>query len=555
MNLTDIQFNAITLCAKKSKTLILGFILATVLAAALSVSGPLIFSHAISAQATSEFDTTILIIYFVAFGLTIGGGRLIQDIKVVIMSRLEQEIKAETGKSIMTSLINSRGAIFVENNSSAISEMTQNLHQSNTIYIQVMLMVFISGVAEIIFSFSVIGKKISWLIALFSTLYGIATIWITLRGNAATTQHQKKARSKSIKGANLLGGAIDNITTIRILGAGKWISNLYDFQNQEIKKHWNDFYLSRLKYGAVQATLITFQYSCIFTITILSLQEKSGVSNMVLVGMILIQLNRPFEMIGGSLREFAIARGLAEPLQSQLTKHKDEIYSGKSIRPSIDSAPTISLNQITISHLESERPILTNLSATFKPGNINFITGPSGSGKTSIIQSLLKLKEINSGKIFINNEDLSEISTSNYLPYIGYVAQEPMLINLSIRDNILFGRNFSDHQILDVLKRVKLDSKLNSLKEGLDYTIGERGQLLSGGERQRLAIARALIGDPHILFLDEPSSALDENTERGIFDTLRTNEKKMTIIAVTHRHTVISLSDNVIDLPSNAELI
>ncbi|EJE6497605.1 ATP-binding cassette domain-containing protein, partial [Salmonella enterica] len=86
---------------------------------------------------------------------------------------------------------------------------------------------------------------------------------------------------------------------------------------------------------------------------------------------------------------------------------------------------------------------------------------------------------------------------------------------------MLFGRTYSDAEVNAVLDAVQLTAKLASLPEGLDFVIGERGQLLSGGERQRLAIARALIGKPQILVLDEASSALDEATERGIFTTLR----------------------------------
>ncbi|NSZ09704.1 ATP-binding cassette domain-containing protein [Agrobacterium tumefaciens] len=100
------------------------------------------------------------------------------------------------------------------------------------------------------------------------------------------------------------------------------------------------------------------------------------------------------------------------------------------------------------------------------------------------------------------------------------------------------------------MEEVQLGSKLASLEQGLDFLIGERGQLLSGGERQRLAIARAMLGRPKLLILDEASSALDQHTEASIFSNLRKTAKNTIVIAVTHRTNIIQVTDNILDLSS-----
>ncbi|WP_425248956.1 ATP-binding cassette domain-containing protein [Bradyrhizobium huanghuaihaiense] len=155
-----------------------------------------------------------------------------------------------------------------------------------------------------------------------------------------------------------------------------------------------------------------------------------------------------------------------------------------------------------------------------------------------------------SGLVRVGSLDLATIDPEDYLAHVGYVPQEPMMMNLSIRENVLLGRPFSDADVFRALECVHLADKVTSLRDGLDYRVGERGQLLSGGARQRLAIARALIARPRLLLLDE--AGLDEQTERGIFDELRQLASDTTIIAITHRRGVISPRDYVLDLSWSA---
>jgi ABC-type multidrug transport system fused ATPase/permease subunit len=161
---------------------------------------------------------------------------------------------------------------------------------------------------------------------------------------------------------------------------------------------------------------------------------------------------------------------------------------------------------------------------------------------------LLGLNTKYSGKVCIDNIPLSNFDVATYWSRVGYVPQEPMMMNLSIRENILLGREYSEDAVLDVLDRVGLDSKITNLPDGVGHIIGEGGRLLSAGERQRLSIARALIGQPLILLLDEASSALDGATEAAIITTLRNLAEDMTIIAVTHRTETISDVDHVLEL-------
>lgn len=147
--------------------------------------------------------------------------------------------------------------------------------------------------------------------------------------------------------------------------------------------------------------------------------------------------------------------------------------------------------------------MLSEVSAEFKPGVINFIVGRSGAGKSTLAQVLLQMNRGYSGTVRVSGVDLITIDPEDYLPHVGYVPQEPMMMNLTIRENVLMGRPFSDPDVFGALKAVHLVDKVASSPQGLDYRVGERGQLLSGGERQRLAIGRAVISRPRLLRLDE----------------------------------------------------
>jgi ABC-type multidrug transport system fused ATPase/permease subunit len=131
---------------------------------------------------------------------------------------------------------------------------------------------------------------------------------------------------------------------------------------------------------------------------------------------------------------------------------------------------------------------------------------------------------------------------------IGVVPQEIMLLNDTLEANIVLGRGHDEVRLRRAAERASILKFIDGLAEGFQTTVGERGLKLSGGERQRVAIARALYADPEILFLDEASSALDERTEAEIMGELRRLAGEMTIIAITHRRTVIATGDNIVEL-------
>lgn len=197
---------------------------------------------------------------------------------------------------------------------------------------------------------------------------------------------------------------------------------------------------------------------------------------------------------------------------------------------------------------EQARSALHNLSLEFKHGEFVVIVGPSGCGKSTLLHLLLRLYDPVFGRVVFDGKDLREVTFSSLRSQIGFVSQDVLLLDASIRDNVRMGKlDATREEILEAMDLAQCGHLARRLPGGLDAMAGEKGIHLSGGERQRVALARALIRKPRILILDEGTSALDARSEAGLLLTLRrlSQDRGITVIAVTHRLRMAPLADTV----------
>ena len=186
-------------------------------------------------------------------------------------------------------------------------------------------------------------------------------------------------------------------------------------------------------------------------------------------------------------------------------------------------------------------------------GKIVGMLGPSGSGKTTISQLLLGLREPTSGQATIGGVDAAAISKGDAHNTVALVPQEPVLLQASVSDNIKFFRDFEESEVIEAAKSGHLHEDVVKMPLGYDTLVGEGGGALSGGQKQRLAIARALIGDPKLIVLDEPTSTVDGRTERLIRQTLSELRGHVTVVIISHRIETTSQCDLLLVL-SNGKL-
>jgi ABC-type multidrug transport system fused ATPase/permease subunit len=221
-------------------------------------------------------------------------------------------------------------------------------------------------------------------------------------------------------------------------------------------------------------------------------------------------------------------------------------------KPGAQVPATIS-GEIVFDHVafayDPDAPVLKEVSFHVKPGQMIGVVGPTGGGKSTIVSLIPRFYDPTAGKITIDGIDIRDYKLQGLRNNIGYVLQETVLFQGTIRDNIAYGRaGATEEEIMDAAKLADVDEFVSRMPQGYDTVVGERGETLSGGQRQRIGIARAIIRNNPILILDEPTAALDTESESTVMKALERLMKGRTVITIAHRLSTIRNSSKIIVL-------
>lgn len=204
----------------------------------------------------------------------------------------------------------------------------------------------------------------------------------------------------------------------------------------------------------------------------------------------------------------------------------------------------IRLDRVTFRY--DERTILQDVSMLVPSGEITVLTGPSGAGKTTVVDLIVGLHRPEAGDVFIDGMSLAEIDLTAWRSKVGYVSQDLVLFHDTVLANLTLGDpTTSEADVVAALEAAGADGFVADLPEGLNTIVGEKGTKLSGGQRQRISLARALVGKPELLILDEVTSALDPAAEAEICRRIAELSKSVTVLAITHRQAWTDTADRV----------
>ncbi|BFT65120.1 ABC transporter ATP-binding protein [Pseudomonas moorei] len=205
-------------------------------------------------------------------------------------------------------------------------------------------------------------------------------------------------------------------------------------------------------------------------------------------------------------------------------------------------------------HYGKQSGIIGGLNLSIKPGEKIGLIGPSGAGKSTLVNLLLRLYDVEGGRILIDGQNIADVSQESLRERIGMITQDTSLLHRSIRENLLYGKpDATDAELWEAVHKARADGFIPTLSDaegrtGFDAHVGERGVKLSGGQRQRIAIARVLLKDAPILIMDEATSALDSEVEAAIQESLETLMQGKTVIAIAHRLSTIARMDRLVVL-------
>ena len=339
-----------------------------------------------------------------------------------------------------------------------------------------------------------------------------------------------------------------NFETVKYFGAERWESERYDgamkkYAEAAIKTNYT---LAFLNFG--QSLIITSGLVAVMVMAAIGVSEGTlTVGDFVLVNAYMIQITMPLNFLGTVYRE--IRQALIDMGDMfELLEQPAEVQDKPDANVLNVQGGAIALKGVSFGY-DEERPILKGIDLDVPAGETVAIVGSSGSGKSTIGRLLFRFYDVNSGRLTIDGQDVRDVTQESLHAQIGVVPQDTVLFNDTVYYNIAYGRpEATRDQVIAAAKSAKIHDFIESLPDGYDTTVGERGLKLSGGEKQRVGIARTLLKNPPILLLDEATSALDTETELEIQAELEQMGEGRTVITIAHRLSTIADADKIVVL-------
>ena len=395
----------------------------------------------------------------------------------------------------------------------------------------------------------IILSTLLWQYALFLLIFSIVFSIVVYYGSKPMAKLTKKEAKASNKLNGQLADVISNILAVKSSGAEATEQKFFT----KTVNSWRNSSLDVMR-GLLKVSTIYSSINMVIKIGAIAFAVYAAQNDLVSVASVYLIITYTGSVahelwnMNGIMRNYnriiGNANDMVEILQTPTTlidksNSKLKVTNGE-----------ISIDKIIFTHDEGQGDTLFHdFSLDIKPGEKIGLVGASGSGKTTLTKLLLRFADIDSGRITIDGQDISEVTQASLRAKIAYVPQEPLLFHRSVRENIAYGRpDATDAEIEEAAKKAGAYDFIIGLKDGFDTMVGERGTKLSGGQRQRVAIARAILKDAPILVLDEATSALDSESEALIQKSLETLMENRTSIVIAHRLSTIAKLDRIIVL-------
>ncbi|HBI34439.1 MAG TPA: hypothetical protein DEA43_01170 [Candidatus Moranbacteria bacterium] len=518
----------------------------------LLVAGPYVMKKLIDLLVTYGTAASIATIAFLLalFFMLQWGGNVLDGIKDYVFAKVQANIRRTISLKVFEHLISLPSSFHADRSTGRVSrKITRGTNALETIFMfmsfnivpTVIQIIFVSIVFVMLFPLSFF---LTFLV--FVIVYVAFTIYITERRQQLLLETNKlddKATGQSID-------ALLNYDTVKYFTNEKYEYQRYDSQLGD----WSGMFIKSIRSGANlnmgQGFIITAGLAAILILAVEHfVNGDATIGDFVLVTTYLANIAVPLGFLGFTYR--AIKEGLANVDEMmKLLKEKNTIQDKADARELQDWAGEIKFENVSFSYAE-EREVLSDISLTVPFKKRVALVGYSGSGKSTVPKLLLRLYDVNNGKITINGTDIRDLKLQNLRSHIGIVAQDTTLFNDTIFHNIAYGKPDATKE--DVERAAKManifDFIVNDLPSGFETVVGERGVKLSGGEKQRVAIARMLIKNPEILIFDEATASLDTKSEKIIQEEIEKLSKgNITTIVIAHRLSTIVDFDNIVVL-------
>lgn len=387
--------------------------------------------------------------------------------------------------------------------------------------------------------------------AYFALIVGIMTVtylYATVKITEWRTGIRRDMVNKSREEYSVKADSITNYETVKYFNAEEWEFRRYE---EAVKTYqvaeWK--VMTSLNVMNVSQNLI-FTFGLLATCLLSAYRVTTGqatVGSFVALLTYMAQLQGPLNFFGTLYRSLQSNLVNAERMlelftQNASIKDSDDAYTLEL------KAGEVRFNNVHFAY-DQRKPALKGLDFVAKPGQTVALVGESGAGKTTILRTLFRFYDVNSGSIQIDGQDIRDVKIQSLRERIGIVPQDTVLFNDSIMFNIRYAKpGCSDEEVYEAARKAQIHDKILDWPDKYESKVGERGLRLSGGEKQRIAIARTILKDPSIILLDEATSALDTTTERQIQAALDELSRGRTTLVIAHRLSTIIGADLILCL-------
>ena len=377
-------------------------------------------------------------------------------------------------------------------------------------------------------------------VALYIGFSVVVTEWRT-RFVRETNEQDNRSNSRAMD-------SLLNFETVKYFGAERREADEYDVNlaKWESSRLKNRLSLAALNSG--QALIIAGAVTLVMYLAARDVAAgNQTLGDFVMVNAFMVQLFIPLNFLGFVYREIRQALVNIEKMLGLLdAKGKVADFADA---PALNASQGAVVFEDVCFAYHAERPILNGVSFSAEPGQKVAIVGASGAGKSTLAKLLFRFYDADSGEIRIDGQNIRAVSQQSLREAIGVVPQDTVLFNDSLEYNIRYGNpDASDDALRQAIKHASLKAFINSLPNGLETQVGERGLKLSGGEKQRIAIARVLLKSPKILIFDEATSALDSHSENAIMDAIFNVAAGHTSLIIAHRLSTVQTADRIVVL-------
>ncbi|WP_448549967.1 ABCB family ABC transporter ATP-binding protein/permease [Thalassotalea fusca] len=337
-----------------------------------------------------------------------------------------------------------------------------------------------------------------------------------------------------------------NYETVKYFTNESYEAKAYDQQLADWEKAKSQNRLSLFALNGGQATIIAISMTAMLAMAAHQVtQQHMTLGDFVLINAFMMQLFMPLNFLGFVYREIKGSLANIEHM-FELLRRQPKVIDIPDAPELVVSNGRIVFDSVSFSY-HQKRPIIQDFSLTVEPGQKVAIVGESGSGKSTLVKLLFRFYDCESGGIFIDDQNIKEVSQHSLRKAIGVVPQDTVLFNTSLYDNISYGDpSANDIKINNAAKMAHLAQFIENLPDRAQTVVGERGLKLSGGEKQRVAIARTILKQPKILAFDEATSSLDSHSEQAILEAIREISAGHTSIVVAHRLSTIIDADTIV---------